>query len=572
MKNRLLIGASVLALMVAAPAALSIRAHAADHPTRIDSADHGRSFLIAQNSNQTTAEDPRRKKRRRDGEAEAPAAAEQPAQAVEETKPAEAQAQEEKPRRRKDRNRDQAREQQSEQAPAQAQEEQPRRRKDRNRDQARDQQIEQPPAQAQEEQPRRKRDRNRDQARDQQIEQAPAQAREEQPRRRRDRDRAESGDAVQSPEEQKRVVEEAKQPARVSREAEKPKNIVKDEPVAEVVKEAERRPTAVVSDRISKDERQQLKRAEKRRRERARENRNELLGAAAAGVVVGALVPMLGGKVAADEGDRIVVERDGRYYVRKDDSALFRDQRNDVRYEQMRGGLTREIVRRPNGSQIITVRDAGGNVLRRVKITRNGREYVLFDTTENDRRNLHRRVDVPRYRIDIPRDDYVVSARRADRRLFYDTFSAPAVYQAPERYTLQEVRENQDVRGLVRRIDLDTINFDSGSATITESQVRLLGDIAGGMLDVIDENPAAVFLIEGHTDAVGDDLYNLTLSDRRAETVARILTEAYDVPPENMVVQGYGEVYLKIDTQGDERANRRVTVRNITPILETAQN
>lgn len=534
MKNRLLIGASILALMVAAPTALSPRAQAAEQPLRIGSAHQGAGFLMAQNEDQSTPDELRRKKRRKDGDAAEPAAEQQP-----------------------------------EQPPAQAQEEQPRRKRDR--DQAREQQPEQPPAQAQEEQPRRKRDR--DQARDKrQIEQPTAQAQEEQPRRRRDRDRAENGDAVQSREEQKRVVEEAKQPAKVSRQAEKPKDIVSDEPVADVVKDAERRPTAVVSDRISKDEREQLKKAEKRRRERSRENRNELLGAAAAGAVIGALVPMLGGKVAADEGDRIVVERGGRYYVRKDDSALFRDQRNDVRTEQMRGGLTREIVRRPNGSQIVTVRDAGGNVLRRVKITRDGREYVLFDTRENERRNLHRQVDVPRYRIDIPRDDYVVSARRADRGLFYDTFRAPAVYQSPERYTLQEVRENQDVRSLVRRIDLDTINFDSGSATITESQVRLLGDIAGGMLDVIDDNPAAVFLIEGHTDAVGDELYNLTLSDRRAETVARILTEAYDVPPENLVVQGYGETYLKIDTLGDERANRRVTVRNISPILETSSN
>jgi outer membrane protein OmpA-like peptidoglycan-associated protein len=79
-----------------------------------------------------------------------------------------------------------------------------------------------------------------------------------------------------------------------------------------------------------------------------------------------------------------------------------------------------------------------------------------------------------------------------------------------------------------------------------------------------------VFLIEGHTDAVGQELYNLTLSDRRAETVARILVEAYGVPAENLVVQGYGEEFLKINTDGNERQNRRVTVRNISPLLTTS--
>ena len=44
------------------------------------------------------------------------------------------------------------------------------------------------------------------------------------------------------------------------------------------------------------------------------------------------------------------------------------------------------------------------------------------------------------------------------------------------------------------------------------------------------------------------------------------------MPPENLVVEGYGEQYLKIDTQGDERRNRRVTIRNISPLLETAGN
>jgi outer membrane protein OmpA-like peptidoglycan-associated protein len=76
-----------------------------------------------------------------------------------------------------------------------------------------------------------------------------------------------------------------------------------------------------------------------------------------------------------------------------------------------------------------------------------------------------------------------------------------------------------------------------------------------------------VFLIEGHTDAVGSDESNLELSDRRAETVARLLTDLYDVPPENLVTQGYGERYLKVETDEAERANRRATVRRITPLV-----
>ena len=52
--------------------------------------------------------------------------------------------------------------------------------------------------------------------------------------------------------------------------------------------------------------------------------------------------------------------------------------------------------------------------------------------------------------------------------------------------------------------------------------------------------------------------------------MALALTEYFDIPPENMVVQGYGETELLIDTQASEAANRRVEVRVITPLMRTA--
>ena len=84
---------------------------------------------------------------------------------------------------------------------------------------------------------------------------------------------------------------------------------------------------------------------------------------------------------------------------------------------------------------------------------------------------------------------------------------------------------------------------------------------------VIARNPDEIFLIEGHTDAVGSNEANLLLSDRRAEAVAVALSEDFDIPPENLVTQGYGEEYLKVETYGPERENRRVAVRRITPLL-----
>ena len=75
-------------------------------------------------------------------------------------------------------------------------------------------------------------------------------------------------------------------------------------------------------------------------------------------------------------------------------------------------------------------------------------------------------------------------------------------------------------------------------------------------------------MIEGYTDATGADVDNLSLSDRRAESVAVALTEQFQVPPENLVTQGYGEQYLKVPNPGPEIVNRRVAVRRITPLID----
>ena len=107
----------------------------------------------------------------------------------------------------------------------------------------------------------------------------------------------------------------------------------------------------------------------------------------------------------------------------------------------------------------------------------------------------------------------------------------------------------------------------SVSAAIRPQQAQSLATLGSAIRAAIQANPAEVFLIEGHTDAVGGADMNLALSDRRAETVALALSQYFEVPPENLVVQGYGEADLKVPTYDAEQANRRVAVRRITPLL-----
>ena len=54
-----------------------------------------------------------------------------------------------------------------------------------------------------------------------------------------------------------------------------------------------------------------------------------------------------------------------------------------------------------------------------------------------------------------------------------------------------------------------------------------------------------------------------------ARPVALALTETFDVSPENIMMQGYGEDFLEVSTEGPEQLNRRATTRRITPLLQT---
>jgi len=313
--------------------------------------------------------------------------------------------------------------------------------------------------------------------------------------------------------------------------------------------------------------------AERERRAEKKKRRRELIGAGVAGVAVGAVLQgVLGGKVVEDEGDRIVVERDGRYFVRKDENVLLRRNGVEVRTEELAQGRQRSVATRPNGVEIVTLRDRNGNILKRSKRFPNGDEVVLIDNQDLGDYAAPEGLNLGELQLGIPLDDYVVETTRADRRAYRRALLAEPVEEVERDYSLREVRDNRRLRAKVRRIDLDSINFNTGSATVSRSQIEKLDELGATLAAIIEEKPGEVFLIEGHTDAVGSNLSNLTLSDRRAETVAQILIGSYRVPPENLVTEGYGEQDLKVNTEEASAENRRVTVRRITPLLKRASN
>src|SRR6185295_2690663 len=126
-------------------------------------------------------------------------------------------------------------------------------------------------------------------------------------------------------------------------------------------------------------------------------------------------------------------------------------------------------------------------------------------------------------RVTIPRERYIVDAYNAPPDLLYDTLYAAPLVEIERPYTLDEVRYNYELRARMRSIDINTINFETGSWAISPDQYDRLSDLAMAIHRVLKQRPDDIFMIEGHTDAVGGDDDNLALSDRRAESVASIL-------------------------------------------------
>ena len=271
--------------------------------------------------------------------------------------------------------------------------------------------------------------------------------------------------------------------------------------------------------------------------------------------------------IIEEQGGRTIVQEKGAPpMIRHDESERLRRTSRDVRTERRPDGGNLTIAIRPGGIEVFSEFDSSGRLQRRYRRGRDGRETNLID----NRRFRGRGpviVDLRPPVLRMPRERYIVDYQRASDADIYDLLMDGPIERLDRGYSLEEIRYNTYLRDRMRRIDLDTVNFEFGAWQVPYDQYNRLERIANAINRVLDRRPDEIFLIEGHTDAVGSDIDNLTLSDRRAEEVAIILTETFRVPPENLVTQGYGEEFLKIPTLRAERANRRVAVRRITPLL-----
>ena len=126
--------------------------------------------------------------------------------------------------------------------------------------------------------------------------------------------------------------------------------------------------------------------------------------------------------------------------------------------------------------------------------------------------------------------------------------------------SLGERQEIAELAASKPKIDLE-IHFDYNSADISKGSLGAVQELGKALSDT--SLKGSTFVVAGHTDAIGGDAYNQDLSERRADTIKKYLTEKYGITGSDLVTVGYGKTRPKDANAPMDPANRRVQVVNM---------
>ena len=126
--------------------------------------------------------------------------------------------------------------------------------------------------------------------------------------------------------------------------------------------------------------------------------------------------------------------------------------------------------------------------------------------------------------------------------------------------SLGERQEIAELAATKPKIDLE-IQFDYNSADISKGSTSAVQELGKALSS--PDLKGSTFVVAGHTDAIGGEAYNQELSERRADTIKKYLTEKYGIAGSDLVTVGYGESKPKDANAPMDPTNRRVQVVNM---------
>ena len=131
-----------------------------------------------------------------------------------------------------------------------------------------------------------------------------------------------------------------------------------------------------------------------------------------------------------------------------------------------------------------------------------------------------------------------------------------------------EREEIAEIASTKPKIDLE-IQFDYNSADISSSSLPTVQALGKALSN--SNMRGSTFVVAGHTDAIGGETYNQDLSERRADSIKRYLTDKYGINGTDLVTVGYGKTKPKDASTPMDPVNRRVQVVNMDTKTAAAQ-
>ena len=129
----------------------------------------------------------------------------------------------------------------------------------------------------------------------------------------------------------------------------------------------------------------------------------------------------------------------------------------------------------------------------------------------------------------------------------------PAEVDGVKKVTSQSVKVQESKKGEVIR--LNDVNFTTNSSLLNSKSMLVLDEL----VSFLKTKPSMKIEIHGHTDNVGAENKNQTLSEERAKEVMQFLLD-YGISPKRVKSKGFGSSRPKVknSTEINKAINRRV--------------
>ena len=165
-----------------------------------------------------------------------------------------------------------------------------------------------------------------------------------------------------------------------------------------------------------------------------------------------------------------------------------------------------------------------------------------------------------------PENQIKLASEVLPKNLSVSPISSPVPKPRPEvEKSDEQFKPQKPIKTLVyRKFRFDEVNFDFDQHSLSEAGVRAVAQVAASLRK---EKKWFLIRINGHTDAIGSEDYNLKLSERRAISVGRqlVVNEGFD--PARLFIRGIGEAepIASNKTADGRRKNRRVEILILLP-------